>query len=380
MARPRAWTPCAPPAGCSCRSASAPQGGRRRDRRPRACSASSSCRRSISSSGSTGPWYENGIHLSGVYLSEVLSRTFGRYLPQSRVEYAPRVKPCQERGGCGRPRRRPRCPPPALLHLGLLGFLVGRVDAGEAVQLARRAPCAYRPFGSRRSHTSTRRVDEDLDERQTGGVVQPRAPLRDRRRAGETSDTTATTPASANSRATSPTRRMFSARRRARSRGRRTGRGGRCRRRAGRRCGPRRRARARGHGDRPLARAGRPVSHTVAPRWPSASRALASGRPGCQVTSRLWRVGARASRAVARSAPAPTVSLVRSSMRMNAPVSRLSAYGSASTRRAGAQGERADVVEAELERARTRASSVYGVEEAVVDRLGRWPLPCAWCA
>ena len=92
---------------------------------------------------------------------------------------------------------------------------------------------------------------------------------------------------------------------------------------------------------------GRPVSHTVPPLRPSAAQRCS------RVTAAMWRTTfslrgpAAGSTAPTGSTtmPAATVAFVCSSMRMNAPVARFSAYGSSATRLRGAQAQPPDVVE-----------------------------------
>ena len=76
-----------------------------------------------------------------------------------------------------------------------------------------------------------------------------------------------------------------------------------------------------------LPEAGRPVSHTVAPRWPSsAQRALRASRLESQLMSACFASGR--SRCVSMIMPAPTVPLVASSITMKLPVVRLRRYSS----------------------------------------------------
>ena len=78
---------------------------------------------------------------------------------------------------------------------------------------------------------------------------------------------------------------------------------------------------------------GRPVSHTVPPRRPSAAQRCS------RVTAATWRTTFSLRGPAAGSAaptgsttiPAATVAFVCSSMRMNAPVERFWAYGSSAT-------------------------------------------------
>ena len=78
--------------------------------------------------------------------------------------------------------------------------------------------------------------------------------------------------------------------------------------------------------------AGSPVSQTVAPRCRvSPQRTERASALGCQrMSGECSGSAARPARATP-TMPAATVSCVRSSIRMKAPVARLSAYGSAST-------------------------------------------------
>ena len=85
------------------------------------------------------------------------------------------------------------------------------IDPGEALDLPRARP-GVEALGVATGALVDIGVDVDLDERQPGSLVQLCAGRSRSERRGETSETTATTPASANRRATWPTRRTFSAR------------------------------------------------------------------------------------------------------------------------------------------------------------------------
>ena len=239
------------------------------------------------------------------------------------------------------------------------GGSYGRVDAGEAGQLARAGP-RVQALRVAPLALLDRRVDEDLDERRARPrSCSSRASSRSAA-IGETSETSATTPASANSRATWATRRMFSLRSpgvEAEVAGQpvadvvaveQVGGAAGLDQRALERDGDRRLARGRQAGE-PDRRAAR------AERAPALLAVELGVVPGDVAACRPRPGGARAP---ASTMPAPTVSLrvlVDQDERARGAVV---GVGVGEHRRARAQRDAADVVELELGPARARRSSV----------------------
>ena len=244
---------------------------------------------------------------------------------------------------------------------GSLRRLVGRVDAGEAPASRPRAPSRRGPSGR------GARTPRAACRRRPRGTARPaascssRASRRGRRRTARRARRRDTSPASASRRATWATRRTFSLR----SAGVEAEVaaeavaevvaveqvGGAARRRPA--CARARRRSSTcptpaGRSARPSRRAGRATSQR--------SRRGSSGVVPDDVAAARPSTG-WPSRAAAIM-PAPTVSLVRSSMRMKAPVMRLRSYRSASTGALVRSAHAADVVELERPGGRLLASVV----------------------
>ena len=198
---------------------------------------------------------------------------------------------------------------------------------------------AYRPFGSRRSHSSSGVSTKTSTNGSPAALVQRARERRGPRANGETSDDdrdragVGEQPRDVRRRGATFSGAIGGVEAEVAARAR----GARCRRRAGTRSGPARRARARPRRrsstcPTPAARSARP-SRRAGPAPPSARRGRAPAR--ASVTSGERSASARRPRAArldhARRRPCRGV---RSSIRMNAPVARLRAYGSASDRRA----------------------------------------------